>query len=820
MANVVQTGSSYLITNSYDADAYDISVPSDANIVVVVASFWLDNLNFVPDDVFKLGGNVLTVVQKTDDQSSNGQTIIAYLASPPKGTRRFRWNWGYNLTEGASIKIIFYKNVNEADPIVSSAKTLVSDTDVTGLTAGTGDMMVGVAYGYSTTFTSLNDNGQTVLENSVYNSAAIGAAEKLGGTSFQYTGGSYQTACAIVLREDQLGYSKTSEINAGSAESVSENPWDDTTWNNPGYALTDNEDFAITASGFANNNKSYVLKAYNFDLSSIPSGAEIKGVVVRIESFAWNSAAQIGLVQLLDTSRSKTGTNKASTPVSFIGQYDFNESYTFGGETDLWGNALTESWVKNSNFGVAIGVISNQTDAEAYIDRVAIEVYYTESIPAVTAEPDSMSFGTTFDNVSVTVRKQAVPNNLEFATQNDSPAISRHRTTDIQGMAFALSYASPVVTRARLAVVSDADFAFSFENAVTSLLKTTLPDDIAHQLSFENATVTVQKTLNPNEVQISVSFDQVTVALTKTIVPDDTDFAVLLDSVVATIRKQISVENQALDLTFDSPAITRTRPASPSSSDISVSFDNVEVTVTGSILTEPNDIIFASTFDNVSISLTKTAAPGAENFAVSFEEVIITIHKTMAVNSSSMAVAFDNVIVTIRKQVSPTDLVSQSALDQVTSVVTRTATPDDMLLASLFENTQVSGALTADPANGLIGIIFDQPGVTRRVQVVSDSLLTSLGFDNVEATLKILSNPDSVDFQSTFDNVVATLTKTVIPDSMHFETTFRMFVALPELYTTLKEVKLYSVLGDKTTSFSSIAQQGRSYSRIRKAQAS
>src|SRR3990170_784857 len=163
-----------------------------------------------------------------------------------------------------------------------------------------------------------------------------------------------------------------------AAVTVSEAPWSDNDWTTPGNIYADDGATAnVTAATFDSPDQTYVLKAYNFDFSSIPDGSTINGIICRVN--AWYRSGQgsgsLDLLQLLDTSRAKVGTNQCSTPVALT---TVNTTIiTKGSSTDLWGNALTAAWVKNSNFGVAIGILATAANADVDVDYVTLEVFYT-----------------------------------------------------------------------------------------------------------------------------------------------------------------------------------------------------------------------------------------------------------------------------------------------------------------------------------------------------------------------------------------------------------------------------------------------------------
>lgn len=167
----------------------------------------------------------------------------------------------------------------------------------------------------------------------------------------------------------------TGQISStATATTSAEAPWDDVDWDSPTYHQTSDGLYAV-ANFFSLNEQSYVYYVKGFDLSSVPDGATIDGITVRIEARAFISDVEIGLVQLLDASGARAGDNKASTPVALT---TTDATYTFGGAADEWGNALTSAWVKDADFGVAIGLTNKRSGLEyGRIDHITVEVHYT-----------------------------------------------------------------------------------------------------------------------------------------------------------------------------------------------------------------------------------------------------------------------------------------------------------------------------------------------------------------------------------------------------------------------------------------------------------
>jgi len=171
----------------------------------------------------------------------------------------------------------------------------------------------------------------------------------------------------------------TGALPPQAAQTISESPWSDETWVSPENIYGAGE-ASVTTTQFDAGDQTYVLKAYNFNLSSVPDGATILGVICVINARYANAPASIDLVQLLDISRAKGGTNKAATPTALT---TLAANYTFGSTSDTWDNALTTTWIKDADFGVAIGCLaggSGNNNVDVFIDSVTLEIVYRVSI--------------------------------------------------------------------------------------------------------------------------------------------------------------------------------------------------------------------------------------------------------------------------------------------------------------------------------------------------------------------------------------------------------------------------------------------------------
>jgi hypothetical protein len=146
-------------------------------------------------------------------------------------------------------------------------------------------------------------------------------------------------------------------------------------WSSVGNIYTSNNAYATY--NLPGSSYSTYVKVYNFDFSAIPDTANILGVYVRVQGRGQlNGVIRINNIYLLDTSGAAAGDNKG--PASYFAISDSNRY--FGGSSDLWGNALTPAWVKNSNFGVTLRLYSSYTKtATGYIDFIQMGVTYQTS---------------------------------------------------------------------------------------------------------------------------------------------------------------------------------------------------------------------------------------------------------------------------------------------------------------------------------------------------------------------------------------------------------------------------------------------------------
>jgi hypothetical protein len=158
-------------------------------------------------------------------------------------------------------------------------------------------------------------------------------------------------------------FTSTGNVLPGTGES--NNGIGATAWTNPTNILTDNAANATCNAGAS----SQYLVARNFNFASIPDGATINGVTVRIEALESSSGTESLNARLQDASGVLTGSSKALT-ISGTGA----TVYTYGGISDLWGATLTTAIVKDADFGVRFWFT---TSHNMTVDYVTIGIEYT-----------------------------------------------------------------------------------------------------------------------------------------------------------------------------------------------------------------------------------------------------------------------------------------------------------------------------------------------------------------------------------------------------------------------------------------------------------
>ena len=152
-------------------------------------------------------------------------------------------------------------------------------------------------------------------------------------------------------------------------------------WSNPDRAQTSNDSDATATVNDNQTTDALVCLQYGF---SIPAGATILGIIVRVErrATAGGSPKRDALMRILKGGVAEPADRSTATSYT---TGDVVEDH--GGATDLWGTAWTDADINDANFGAAFAAQKAGGAggaATVSVDHMQIEVHYTQPPPAPT----------------------------------------------------------------------------------------------------------------------------------------------------------------------------------------------------------------------------------------------------------------------------------------------------------------------------------------------------------------------------------------------------------------------------------------------------
>jgi len=146
-------------------------------------------------------------------------------------------------------------------------------------------------------------------------------------------------------------------------------------WVNHANITADDGSDAVVTLGIFDNSDG--LGASNFDFSSVPSGATIDGIEVRVGDYLRTNFEAIWYFSNLILADNTDGSeNKQAELVDPTGTANTDEA---GGASDLWGETLTDTDVKDVDFGFFVRVIGSIEGDVVNVDFMQMKVYYTSS---------------------------------------------------------------------------------------------------------------------------------------------------------------------------------------------------------------------------------------------------------------------------------------------------------------------------------------------------------------------------------------------------------------------------------------------------------
>jgi hypothetical protein len=154
-------------------------------------------------------------------------------------------------------------------------------------------------------------------------------------------------------------------------------------WTNPGNAVSTNNAYATATANDNQSTDALVCTGYGF---SVPAGATILGIIMRIERrtsvTAGTSPTRDSIVRILQ--------NGAATPTEGATATNYTTAdvvEAHGSATELWGATWTDADINNANFGA--GFVAQKAGATGgvvtiSVDHIQIEVFYNTAPPAPT----------------------------------------------------------------------------------------------------------------------------------------------------------------------------------------------------------------------------------------------------------------------------------------------------------------------------------------------------------------------------------------------------------------------------------------------------
>ena len=120
-----------------------------------------------------------------------------------------------------------------------------------------------------------------------------------------------------------------------------------------------------------------------YDLPSIPAGATIKGIEVRLDAKVDSTSGSPKLCVQLSSDGGSSWTTAKSTP----GLTTSEATYVLGSASDLWGRTWLNGSFANSSFRVRVISVASSTSRDFSLDWVAVNVHYQRAISAAPHMP-------------------------------------------------------------------------------------------------------------------------------------------------------------------------------------------------------------------------------------------------------------------------------------------------------------------------------------------------------------------------------------------------------------------------------------------------
>jgi hypothetical protein len=211
--------------------------------------------------------------------------------------------------------------------------------------------------------------------------------------------------------------SSTGNVFAGTGENLA--GIGATAWTNPGNIVSDNGTDATN-----NGSSSNYLVARNYGLS-VPVGATVVGITVRIELSEHSPGAETLNARLQDENGALIGSGKTASVTGTT-----KTVYTYGSTSDLWGATLTPAIVNDADFGVRFWFT---TSHDIRVDYVTLAVEYTEGTATLAGSASTSEAGTATPDTSKAATGESGTTSAGSVTQSGQAPLVGSAITSSQG---------------------------------------------------------------------------------------------------------------------------------------------------------------------------------------------------------------------------------------------------------------------------------------------------------------------------------------------------------------------------------------------------
>lgn len=216
---VSRTGSITDIHTSNNTGSQSVSVPADAELMVVGLAGAIDSGSIFGTASISIGGAAASLIL---DAYGDGvwESALFYRVSPATGSQTFAWDFAGSgsVTYGAHILIAFYKGINTTTPIKANGGEASGDGSFTtgSLSATTGDMAVALCSKYGgfgdSTWSGVTEISTDFNNNCYYSWGEGTPSSNVTITATVTDGSNYGAVCGIVIAQAAGG---------GSVENIS-----------------------------------------------------------------------------------------------------------------------------------------------------------------------------------------------------------------------------------------------------------------------------------------------------------------------------------------------------------------------------------------------------------------------------------------------------------------------------------------------------------------------------------------------------------------------------------------------------------------------